>query len=139
MFTPLVPFLFFPPSLLPPSFSPFLFLGGSVLLHRSEVLGPLPLASRVLNYRCVPLTNNCLYLLFYVYSVLPACMSVPCVHRVPLEAVGSSRAGITYCCDPPCGCWALNSCSLEERPVLITSKPLLQPLLINFLNAHWSR
>jgi hypothetical protein len=30
-------------------------------------------------------------------------------------------------CEPPCGCWELNSGPLEEQPVLFTAKPSLQP------------
>ena len=35
---------------------------------------------------------------------------------------------ITDGCEPPCGCWELNSGPLEEHTVLLTSKPSLQPL-----------
>jgi len=30
-------------------------------------------------------------------------------------------------CEPPCGCWELNSGPLEEQTVLLTSEPSLQP------------
>jgi hypothetical protein len=30
-------------------------------------------------------------------------------------------------CEPPCGCWELNSGPLEEQPVYLTSEPPLQP------------
>jgi hypothetical protein len=30
-------------------------------------------------------------------------------------------------CEPPCGCWDLNSGSLEEQSVLLTTEPPLQP------------
>ena len=30
-------------------------------------------------------------------------------------------------CEPPCGCWELNSGPLEEQPVLSTVEPSLQP------------
>ena len=32
-------------------------------------------------------------------------------------------------CEPPCGCWELNSGPLEEQSVLLTSEPSLQPPL----------
>jgi len=35
---------------------------------------------------------------------------------------------ITDGCEPPCGCWELNSGPLEEQPVLLTTEPSLQPL-----------
>ena len=31
-------------------------------------------------------------------------------------------------CEPPCGCWELNSEPLEEQSVLLTTEPSLQPL-----------
>jgi hypothetical protein len=31
-------------------------------------------------------------------------------------------------CEPPCGCWDLNSGPLEELSVLLTAEPSLQPL-----------
>jgi hypothetical protein len=30
-------------------------------------------------------------------------------------------------CEPPCGCWGLNSGPLEEQSVLLTAEPPLQP------------
>jgi hypothetical protein len=30
-------------------------------------------------------------------------------------------------CEPPCGCWELNSGPLEEQSVLLTAEPSLQP------------
>ncbi|XP_049984502.1 cytochrome b-c1 complex subunit 7-like [Alexandromys fortis] len=42
---------------------------------------------------------------------------------------GQKRAPdlITNGCEPPCGCWELNSGPLEEQAVLLTSEPSLQP------------
>jgi hypothetical protein len=34
---------------------------------------------------------------------------------------------ITNGCEPPCGCWELNSGPLEEQLVLLTTEPCLQP------------
>lgn len=34
---------------------------------------------------------------------------------------------VTDGCEPPCGCWELNSETLEEQPVLLTAEPSLQP------------
>jgi hypothetical protein len=36
---------------------------------------------------------------------------------------------ITDGCEPPCGCWELNSGLLEEQSVFLTAEPSLQPLL----------
>ena len=35
---------------------------------------------------------------------------------------------VTDSCEPPCGCWDLNSGPLEEQSVLLTTEPSLQPL-----------
>ena len=40
---------------------------------------------------------------------------------------------ITDGCEPPCGCWELNSGPLEEQAMLLTAEPSLQPCII-FLN-----
>jgi hypothetical protein len=39
---------------------------------------------------------------------------------------------ITDGCEPPCGCWGLNSGPLEEQLELLTTEPSLQPFLLNF-------
>jgi hypothetical protein len=36
---------------------------------------------------------------------------------------------VTDGCEPPCGCWELNSGPLEEQLVLLTSELYLQPLI----------
>jgi hypothetical protein len=36
-------------------------------------------------------------------------------------------------CEPPCGCWHLNSGSSEEQSVLLTTEPPLQPLYTGLL------
>jgi hypothetical protein len=53
------------------------------------------------------------YLLFYVYEYTR--------HT-------RRRNPITDGCEPPCGCWELNSGPLGEHSVLITAEPSLQPL-----------
>jgi hypothetical protein len=35
-------------------------------------------------------------------------------------------------CQPPCGCWELNSGPLEEQSVLLTNEPSLQSLIQAF-------
>jgi hypothetical protein len=37
---------------------------------------------------------------------------------------------ITDGCEPPCGCWELNSGPLEEQSVLLTTEPSLQPTIL---------
>jgi hypothetical protein len=39
---------------------------------------------------------------------------------------------ITEGCEPPCGCWELNSGPLEEYPMLLTAEPSLQPQHAHF-------
>uniref|UniRef100_A0A8I5ZQ82 Uncharacterized protein n=1 Tax=Rattus norvegicus TaxID=10116 RepID=A0A8I5ZQ82_RAT len=63
------------------------------------------------------------------YSFLPACMPA-----------GQKRAPdlIIDGCEPPCGCWELNSGPLEEQTVLLTSEPSLQPPHKQFLRYGFS-
>jgi hypothetical protein len=41
---------------------------------------------------------------------------------------------ITDGCEPPCGCWDLNSVPPEEQSVLLTTEPSLQAPFVLFLN-----
>jgi hypothetical protein len=59
-----------------------------------------------------------LSLSLYVYSVLPAYV-LTCQKRAPDPIIDG--------CEPPCGCWELNSGHLEEQSMLSTSEPSLQP------------
>jgi hypothetical protein len=36
-------------------------------------------------------------------------------------------------CEPPCGCWELDSGLLEEQPELLTSEPSLQSMEENLI------
>ena len=47
-----------------------------------------------------------------------------------MRALGS----ITYGCQPPYGCWELNSGPLEEQQVLLTPEPSLQPQFRAFVS-----
>jgi hypothetical protein len=40
-------------------------------------------------------------------------------------------------CEPPCGCWKLNSGPLEEQLVLLTTEPSLQPPSFLFQSLHF--
>jgi hypothetical protein len=42
---------------------------------------------------------------------------------------------VTDGCEPPCGCWDLNSGPLEEQSVLLTAEPSNQPPHSVFLNS----
>jgi hypothetical protein len=39
-------------------------------------------------------------------------------------------------CEPPCGCWDLNSGPLEEQSVLLTTEPSLQPQWWGVVSLH---
>jgi hypothetical protein len=43
---------------------------------------------------------------------------------------------ITDGCEPPCGCWDLNSGPSEEQSVLLTAEPSLQPREMLFKDAY---
>jgi hypothetical protein len=43
---------------------------------------------------------------------------------------------ITDGCEPPCGCWELNSGPLEEQSVLLTTEPSIQPKKVIFKEQH---
>jgi hypothetical protein len=47
--------------------------------------------------------------------------------KLPLDTPEEGIICITDGCEPPCGCWELNSEPLEEQSVLLTSEPSLQP------------
>ena len=64
--------------------------------------------------------------IYYVCSVLPACVPA-CEKRAPNLIIDG--------CEPPCGCWELNSGPLEEQSVLLTTEPSLQPCCPFF--EHW--
>jgi hypothetical protein len=42
---------------------------------------------------------------------------------------------ITDGCEPPCGCWELNSGPLEEQSVLLTAEPSPQTLVYILISA----
>ena len=53
-----------------------------------------------------------------------------CNYTVAVFRQHQKRASdlITDGCEPPCGCWDLNSGPLEEQSVLLTPEPSLQPV-----------
>ena len=67
------------------------------------------------------------YLFIYLFKDL-------CIYLYSILPVGQKRAPdlIIGGCEPPCGCWELNSGPLEEQPVLLTAEPSLQPNPVNF-------
>ena len=55
--------------------------------------------------------------IYYIYSILSTC--------TPAGQKGAPDL-ITDGCEPPCGCWELNSGPLEELAMLLTTQPSLQ-------------
>jgi hypothetical protein len=55
------------------------------------------------------------------------------------EYTNQKRASnpITEGCEPPCGCWELNSGPLEEQSVLLITEPSLQPIKPVRSNDSW--
>jgi hypothetical protein len=53
--------------------------------------------------------------------------------QTPQKRVSDS---ITDGCEPPCGCWELNSGPLEEWSVLLTTEPSLQPIIDIFMSRN---
>lgn len=75
----------------------------------------------------------------FLFYVFPPCIHVCYIHATPVgakEDISLLGTGVPGGCEPPCRCWEVNPGPLEEHPVLLTSKPSLQPLaLILFLNS----
>ena len=48
-------------------------------------------------------------------------------YKYTVAVFRNSRRGcqISLCCEPPCGCWDLNSGPSEEQTVLLTAEPSL--------------
>ena len=47
--------------------------------------------------------------------------------------MGFPGTGVIAGHEPPCGRWELNLGPLEKQPVLLTTKPSLQPQILGFL------
>jgi hypothetical protein len=61
-------------------------------------------------------------------------LSTPLLYSDTPEEGIRSHALTTDGCEPPYGCWELNSEPLEEQSVLLTAEPSLQPQINNSLN-----
>jgi hypothetical protein len=61
----------------------------------------------------------------YAWILNFLCMWVHCCSLQRRQKRASDP--VTDGCEPPCGCWELNSGSLEEQSVLLTAEPSLQP------------
>lgn len=83
------------------------------LLHSRQVLCHLVMSP----YIPAPFKKICIYFYICEYTV---CSS---------DTLEEGSDPITDGCEPPQGCWELNSRPLEEQPVLLTAEPSLQLLL----------
>jgi hypothetical protein len=80
------------------------------------------------------------FFLIYLLIILcefPKYACAPGAWRSPLHPekdVRSSGIRVTSDCEPPCGCWELNSVSLHKQQILLTSglsaPPLLHSLIV---------
>ena len=61
------------------------------------------------------------------FNLFILCALVFCLHICLCEGVGSPGSRVTGSCELPCGCWEWNLGLVEERPVLLTAEPSLQP------------
>jgi len=68
--------------------------------------------------------SNLFFQIYLFYSRALSAGTPTCQKKLP--------GPITDSCEPPCGCWELNSGPLEEQPLLLTSGPSLQPLVLCF-------
>jgi hypothetical protein len=68
---------------------------------------------------CVKVRDQCRYLLQSDFFIWVHCCCLQTHKKRALDP-------ITDGCEPPCGCWELNSGPLEEHSVLLTAEPSLQ-------------
>jgi hypothetical protein len=65
---------------------------------------------------------------FKIYLFIYLFIYYMCVHCSYLQTHQKGALDpITDSCEPPCGCWELNSEPLEEQSVLLAAEPSLQP------------
>ncbi|EDL90885.1 rCG38758 [Rattus norvegicus] len=65
-------------------------------------------------------TERCLFPFMYIFISLN-----PSSLWKSEESIGSPRTGDIDHCELKCGSWKLNVGSLEKKPVLLTSEPLI--------------
>ena len=61
----------------------------------------------------------CLFIYLFIYYMKVHCSCLQTLQKRESDLV-------TDGCEPPCGCWELNSGPLEEQSVLLTTEPSLQ-------------
>ena len=71
-----------------------------------------------------------LFLSFFLMYLFIVYIWVSCLHAHQKREPNS----IAEHCEPPCGCWELNSGHLEEQSVLLTPEPSLQSPILVFIN-----
>jgi hypothetical protein len=79
-------------------------------------------------------TYTNIYIYIYIYTHTHTYIYVHCsCLQIPQMRVADL---ITDGCEPPCGCWDLNSGPLEEQSVFLPAEPSLQPL-VTLLVQHY--
>ena len=70
---------------------------------------------------------------FCLFFFLKSYLFIICKHTITVfRHPRRDSVIITDGCEPPCGCWDLNSGPSEEQSVLLTTEPSLQPFLKKF-------
>jgi hypothetical protein len=69
-----------------------------------------------------------IYLFFIFFKIYLLYVSTLLLFSDTPEEGTRSHDLLSGGCEPPCGCWDLNSGSSEEQSVLLTAEPSLQPI-----------
>jgi hypothetical protein len=87
-------------------------------------LGSIPEISHYVYINVIQFFKRFIYFLLYVFHC-------SCLQTLQKRASDLIKDG----CEPPCGCWDLNSGPLEEQSVHLTAEPSHQPV-IQFLKSE---
>jgi hypothetical protein len=84
----------------------------------------------------------CVYIYMYIYIYIHFfkkrfILFIICKYTVAVFRRQKRDSGlVTDGCEPPCGCWDLNSGPPEEQSVLLTAEPSLQALFTYINSKH---
>jgi hypothetical protein len=84
------------------------------------------LLTDLLPLACLICLLACLLSFFFFFKIY---LFYVCEYTVAVVRHSRRRHRIPFTggCEPPCGCWELNSGPLEEQSVLLITEPSLQP------------
>lgn len=77
--------------------------------------------------------------LFFVhecFACIRLCVPQACLVHEVRRWYWIPGTGVMVRCESPCGCWELNSVSLQEQQMLLTTEPSVQPLYFTFLSSE---